>query len=345
MKACVFKGPGEVVVEELPTPQPGPGEVLLRTAASGLCFSDVRVFKGEKYAKPGVVPGHEISGVIADVGSGVSDWKPGDRVSLCPIIACGSCRFCRVGKRNRCPKRVTLGYDENGGLGEYVLIPEPIVRLGHIFRLPDSLPLPLASLLEPTSCVFNSMDLLGVEPGMTMLLVGGGPMGLMHLVVAQALNANVIVSEPDEERRGMARKLGAIETIDPTTTDVVARVKELTDGEGADVASVTTGAIPAVAPALHGVRKQGAINLFGGFPPNSVLDLDPNLIHYNELVLTGSQNATIAQYEKALKLLPKLTDLRQVVTHSFTVDDAPKAYESRLAISGLKTEVVYPDVV
>jgi L-iditol 2-dehydrogenase len=100
-----------------------------------------------------------------------------------------------------------------------------------------------------------------------------------------------------------------------------------------------------VEPALHGVRKQGVINLFGGFPPNSVLNLDPNLIHYNELMLTGSQNATIAQYEKALKLLPKLTDLRKVVTHSFTVDDAPKAYESRLQVAGLKTEVVYPDVV
>jgi L-iditol 2-dehydrogenase len=319
--------------------------VLLRTAATGLCYSDVRVFKGEKYAKQGVVPGHEISGVIESVGEGVAEWQAGDRVSLCPIIACGHCRFCRVGKRNRCPQRVTLGYDENGGMGEYVLIPEPIVRLGHIFRLPKEVPLNLASLLEPTACVFNSMDVMGVEPGMTMLLVGGGPMGLMHLVVAQALNANVIVSEPDENRRSVARQLGAVATIDPTTQDAVKAIKEMTDGEGADVASVTTGALPAVEPALHGVRKQGGINLFGGFPPNSVLNLDPNLIHYNELMLTGSQNATIAQYEKALKLLPKLTDLRKVVTHSFTVDEAPKAYESRLQVAGLKTEVVYPDVV
>jgi L-iditol 2-dehydrogenase len=250
-----------------------------------------------------------------------------------------------VGKRNRCPQRVTLGYDKNGGMAEYVLIPEPIIRLGHIFRLSKDIPLNLASLLEPTACVFNSMDVMGVEPGMTMLLVGGGPMGLMHLVVAQALNANVIVSEPDENRRSVARQLGAVATIDPTTQDAVKAIKEMTDGEGADVASVTTGALPAVEPALHGVRKQGVINLFGGFPPNSVLNLDPNLIHYNELMLTGSQNATIAQYEKALKLLPKLTDLRKVVTHSFTVDEAPKAYESRLQVAGLKTEVVYPDVV
>jgi L-iditol 2-dehydrogenase len=345
MKACVFRGPGEVTVIDMPAPEPGRGEIVLRVAAAGLCHSDVRVFKGEKYAKQGVVPGHEISGIITSVGEGVSDLAEGERVSLCPIIACGSCSYCRVGKRNRCPKRITLGYDENGGLAEYLLVPEPIVRLGHVFKLPDSVPLNLASLLEPTACVMNSMELLGVESGTTVLLIGAGPMGLMHLVVARALGARVIASEPDEDRRGWARKLGAAEVFDPMSQDVVALTKELTNGEGADVAVVSTGAVPAVKPALLGVRKQGSVNLFGGFPPNSVLDLDPNLIHYNELILTGSQNAPIAQYEQALKLLPALGDLRQVVSHSFTIDDAPKAYESRLEASGLKTEVVYPDVV
>lgn len=345
MKACVFRGPGDVTVVDMPVPEAGRGEIVLRVAAGGLCHSDVRVYKGEKYAKQGVVPGHEVSGVVAQVGDGVSDIEVGDHVALCPIIACGVCSFCRVGKRNRCVKRITLGYDENGGLAEYLLVPEPIVRLGHVFKLPTDLPLDLASLLEPTSCVFNSMDLLGVDSGTTMLLIGGGPMGLMHLVVATALGARVIASEPDEGRRGWARKLGAIEVIDPMTTDVVQRTKELTDGAGADVAVVSTGAVPAVTPALQGVRKQGSINLFGGFPPNSVLDLDPNLIHYNELVLTGSQNATIAQYEQALKLLPRLGDLRHIVSHSFTIDDSPKAYESRLDLSGLKTEVIFPDVL
>jgi L-iditol 2-dehydrogenase len=344
MKACVFRAPGDVAVVEVPVPEAGHGEIVLRVAAAGLCHSDVRVFKGEKYAKLGVIPGHEVSGVVAQVGDGVSDIAVGDRVSLCPILACGSCSFCRVGKRNRCPKRITLGYDENGGLAEYLLVPEPIVRLGHVFKLPDSVPLDLASLLEPASCVFNSMALLGVEAGTTMLLVGAGPMGLMHLVIAQALGARVIASDPDEDRRGWARKLGADEVIDPMSQDAVKRTKELTNGEGADVAVVSTGAVPAVKPALEGVRKQGSINLFGGFPPNSVLDLDPNLIHYNELVLTGSQNAPIAQYEQALKLLPKLGDLRHVVSHSFTIDDAPKAYETRLNTAGLKTEVIYPGV-
>jgi L-iditol 2-dehydrogenase len=316
----------------------------MRVGAVGLCASDVRVYRGEKYAKPGVIPGHEFAGVIADLGAGVEGFSVGQKVSLCPIIACGVCDFCRAGKRNRCPSRLTLGYDDDGGMGEYVKIPAPIVQFGHIFPLPDGLPLSLASLLEPTSCVLNSLELLGVGAGTTLLLIGGGPMGLLHLVLAKRLGAMVIASEPDEERRGWARKLGAFATIDPMTQNVIQTVKELTDGEGADVAVVSVGAIPAAESALGAVRRQGRIGLFGGFPPKSSMDFDPNVIHYNEIILTGSQNATIDQYRRTLELLPRLTDLRQLVTHSFAIDDAPKAYEARLEREGLKTEVVFADV-
>jgi L-iditol 2-dehydrogenase len=345
MKACVFHGPGDIGVIDVPMPEPGPGELLLRVGATGLCYSDLRCYKGEKYMKPGVIPGHEMAGVVAGLGDGVEGYSEGEAVALCPIVACGVCEFCRVGKRNRCPKRVTLGYEENGGLGEYVVVPQSIIDMGHVFKLPKGLSMPQASLLEPTSCVLGSLELLGVGAGTTMLLVGSGPMGLLHLVLAKRLGAMVCVSEPDEERRGWARKLGAFATIDPMTGSVADQVKDLTDGAGADVAVVTAGSVPAAASAMDAVRRQGTIGLFAGFPPKSVQELDPNFIHYNEVLLTGSQNANIDQYRRTLELLPHLDDLRQIVTHSFTVDDAPKAYEARLERDGLKTEVVYPDVV
>ena len=345
MKACVFRGPGDIAVLDVETPAPGPGELLLRVGATGLCHSDVRVYKGEKYAKPGVIPGHELAGIIADVGPGVRGYATGQRVALCPIIACGVCDFCRVGKRNRCRNRVTMGYEEPGGLGEYVVVPESILQNGHLFSLPEGLSLQKASLLEPTACVLNSLELLGVGAGTTMLLIGSGPMGLLHLVLARRLGAMIIASEPDEERRGWARRLGAFATIDPMTEDVVKATKELTNGEGADVAVVSTGSVPAAATAFGAVRRQGSIGLFGGFPPQSQLDLDPNVIHYNELILTGSQNATIDQYRRTLELLPHLDDLRRIVTHTFTIEDAPKAYESRLEREGLKSEVIFPDAL
>lgn len=344
MKACVFRAPGEIAVVDAPMPEAGPGEILLKVGVVGLCASDVRVYRGEKYAKPGVIPGHEFAGVISALGPGVSDYQAGQHVSVCPIVACGVCEFCRAGKRNRCPSRVTLGYDEDGGMGEYVKIPAPIVRLGHVFPLPADLPLALASLLEPTSCVLNSLELLGVGAGTTLLLVGAGPMGLLHLVLARRLGTMVIASEPDEERRGWARKLGAFATVDPMTQDVTAAVKELTDGQGADVAVVSVGSVPAAEAALGAVRRQGAIGLFGGFPPKTSMDFDPNVIHYNEIVLTGSQNATIDQYRRTLEMLPRLQDLRQIVSHSFNIDDAPKAYETRLEREGLKTEVIFAGV-
>jgi L-iditol 2-dehydrogenase len=341
MRACVFNGPGDVRVVDMPEPQAGPGEIVLRTGAAGLCASDVRVFKGEKYAKQGVVPGHEVAGTVMALGEGVTGLRPGDRVALCPIVACGVCEFCRVGKRNRCVNRVTLGYDENGGLAEMVRVPEQIVRLGHVFLLPEGLALDQASLLEPTACVLNSLELLNVGAGTTLLLIGAGPMGLLHLVLARRLGAVVIASEPEEGRRTWARRLGAVATIDPLAEDVTKRVKDLTDGKGADTAMVTAGIGPAVASALGAVRRQGYIGLFAGFPPETIVNLDPNVIHYSEIILTGSQNATIDQYRRTLELLPTLPDLRQIVSHSFGIEDAPKAYETRLEHEGLKSEVVF----
>lgn len=344
MKACVFRGPGKLEVVDVGVPEPGPGQLLLQTAATGLCHSDVRVYKGEKYARPGVIPGHEFSGVIAAVGEGVSGYSEGQSVAVCPIIACGVCDFCRVGKRNRCPQRLTLGYDEDGALAEYVLLPEPIVRLGHVFELPAGLPLDRASMLEPTACVLNSLELLGVGAGTQLLLVGAGPMGLLHLILARRLGAVVMVSEPDEGRAAWARRLGAIVTIDPGNEDLPVRVKETTDGAGADVAIVTAGISRAAASALGTVRRQGSIGLFAGFPPQSVVELDPNVIHYNEIVLTGSQNAAIDQYRRTLELLPHMPELRQAVSHSFSIDDAPRAYETRLDSEGLKSEIVFAGV-
>ncbi|MEE8369945.1 MAG: alcohol dehydrogenase catalytic domain-containing protein, partial [Dehalococcoidia bacterium] len=181
MKACVFHGPGDIRVETLPEPQPGPGELVLRMEATGLCYSDIRVYKGEKKARLGVIPGHENVGVIEEIGEGAEGFEKGQRVALCPIIACGRCFYCRRGLRNRCPERVTLGYEENGGLAQYLLVPSSIVSLGHVFPVPDGLPPDVATLTEPLACVLNSLESCRISPGGSLLLLGAGPMGLLHL--------------------------------------------------------------------------------------------------------------------------------------------------------------------
>ena len=345
MRATIFEAPGQVSVTDKPLPAPALGEVRLRVGAASLCASDVRVYRGEKYALPGVTPGHEIAGVVDAVGDGVTHLSEGQRVVVCPIVSCGRCRFCLVGRRNRCVNRQTLGYDLDGGFAEYVLIPSELVAQGHVLPIPDGLPLDIAALTEPAACVLNSLDLCEVVAGSSLAIVGAGPMGLLHVIMGRAAGAGpIIVSEPVAERRETARRWGADLVIDPNAEDARAAVLAATDGYGADAVVVTVGVHAAVAPSLDLVRKQGVVNLFAGFPQHQTVPFDPNLVHYGEIILSGSQNATTDQYRRTIALLGQVPHIDEVVTNRYGIEDAPQAYQSRLAMEGLKSLVEFPGV-
>lgn len=350
MRATIFEAPGNVSVADRPTPQPGPGEIRLRVAAASLCASDVRVYRGEKYAKAGVIPGHEIAGIVDAVGPGgveLTDRKieEGDRVVVCPVVACGQCRFCLVGRQNRCIARRTLGYDLDGGFAEQLLVPAELVRVGHVLPVPDGLPLDVAALTEPAACTLNSLELCDVGPGTSLAIIGAGPMGLLHLIMARAVGANpIIVSETVAERREIAKRWGADLVLNPETDDVPAAVKDATGGYGADAVVLTVGVHALVAPCIDIVRKQGTINMFAGFPPGQTVPFDPNVIHYGEINLSGSQNATTEQYRKTLALLPRVPHIDEVVTNRYDIEHAPEAYTSRLSMNGLKSLVQFAGV-
>ncbi len=342
MKACVFHGPGDLRLESLPEPEPSPGELLLRMEATGLCHSDIRVYKGEKKARIGVIPGHENVGVIVELGGGVDGLEKGQRVALCPIIACGRCFYCLSGLRNRCLKRTTLGYEENGGLAQYLLVPAAIVSLGHVMPVPEGLSPETATLTEPLACVLNSLEACRLAAGGSLLLLGAGPMGLLHLLLARALGAaTVIVSEVNEGRLQQAERFGASLALDPARHDLQRAVLEVSDGLGVDAVVVTTGVPSLLEPALAAVRRQGTVNLFGGFPPGSSVALDPNAVHYNEVRITGSQNATPDQYRRTLQLLTVMPRAAEINTHRFPIDEGRRAYESRLGMDGLKSLVIF----
>lgn len=344
MKALVFHEPGRIAVEERPDPQPGPGEALVRVAATSICHSDVRVFRGLKRATPGVIPGHEVAGVVAAVGPDVAHVRPGDRVAIDPVLADGDCFFCRQGKRNRCASRVTLGYERDGGLAEFLLAPAALVAQGHLLPVPANVPLTRACLTEPLACVLNSLETCRVGAGASLFLVGAGPMGLMHLVAARALGATtILVSEPDPARRQLAASFGASHILDPQVDDLVSATREATDGLGADAVVVTAGLADVAPVAVTIARPQGVVNLFAGFPPGASVPLDLNAVHYRELVLTGSQNATTDQYRRAVALLARLPEIDRIVTHRFSIDEATRAYEVRLAGEGLKSMVVFEE--
>ena len=341
MQALIFHEPRRIVVETRDDPTPAAGEVVLRTDAAGICASDLRVFRGEKHALAGVIPGHEITGTVVALGEGVQDVAEGDRVAVYPIVACGRCQFCRRGLRNRCQSRRTLGYDLDGGIAEYVRVPAPIVAQGQLMPVPDGVPAERAAMTEPTACVLNSLESCRFRAGASVAIIGAGPMGLSHLILARALGAGaVVVAEPVESRRAVAAAFGATAVCGGDPTEIRGTVLDATRGSGADVVVVSVGLDKLTEAALPLAAKQGVINLFAGFPPDTTATLDVNLVHYNELVLTGSQNATPDQFRRTADLLPALTDLDALTTHRFDIAHAAGAYTTRDDPAALKTIVL-----
>jgi L-iditol 2-dehydrogenase len=338
VRALRFFEPGKVAVVDVPTPEPAAGEAVLRLHATGLCNSDVRVYLGEKKAAAGVIPGHEMSGEVVAVGEGARA-SVGDVVSVCPILACGTCSFCREGYRNRCPSRRTLGYDLDGGIAEFVRIPAQMVAMGHLLPVDASTPPHLRALVEPFACVLNSIESLDVRPGAPFAVVGAGPMGLIHLIAARAYGAGPLLAvDPDAARLAVAKELGADVTASPA--DALAAAREMTAGEGFPAVAVAVGLAAAIPLALDLARRLGRVNLFAGFPPGAEHPLDLNRVHYDEVRLFGTQNAPFPLYARAARLIPRLPALHRVVTNRYQLEDAASAYTARLGHEGLKSAVV-----
>ncbi len=343
MRALIFDRPGEIRVGDLPSPQPGPGEVVIEVGAASVCASDLRVYRGEKYAKPGVVPGHEFAGQVIALGEGVDDLQLGDGVAVYPIIACGGCEFCRRGLRNRCTSRQTLGYDANGGLAEQVLLPASLVAQGHAVKLADGADWGRAALTEPTACVLNSLESCRFRAGSSVAILGAGPMGLLHVLLARALGAGeIIVSEPVDVRRAAAEDIGATRVCGGNSDELKAIVDEVTVGNGCDIVIVSVGLNGLTEAALEVAGRQSSVNLFAGFPPESSAIVDVNDLHYREVSLTGTQNATPDQFRRTAALLPTLDAVDRIVSHRFALSEADQSYTSRADSSVLKTAVL-PD--
>lgn len=343
MRALVFAGPGEVSVEEVPTPTAGPGELLLDVGANTVCGTDVRIIRGEKTAgiDRGVVLGHEVAGRIADVGEGVSGYAVGDLVGLAPVVTCGTCHACTRGMEQVCPNASIVGYRIDGGLAERMVVPAHAVARGNVVRAPREVPVEHLSLAEPLSCCLSAHRTYRVELGDTVVILGAGPIGLIHTQLALRAGARrVIVSDPAAQRRAIAESFGAT-TVDPTTVDLGDHVRDATDGIGADVAVVCIGMPGLLADALGIVRLGGRVNAFAGFPSGATAEIDPNLIHYRELTVTGAANSRRSDYRDAVQLIADgAIDVGRLVTHRFPLDQAVEAIEASASGDGIKVAVM-----
>jgi L-iditol 2-dehydrogenase len=344
MKAVVYLGPGDVIVTEVEKPKPAKGEVLLRIASNTICGTDLRIALGIK--RKGVIAprilGHEVAGEIIEIGEGVVGYSVGEKVGMSPTFACGKCTECEKSRPHLCKVALVLGHQTDGGLSEYLLVPATAVSDGVMVSYKGDHDPVAISLAEPLSCILHGQKFLQIAPTDTVLIIGGGAIGLMHAKLAKLSGAkNVILSEPLEFRRNLALDFGSDLTVDPTTEDLTEIVKKQTDGAGADVVIVCIGIPMLVNQALQLAANRGRVSLFAGFPTDQNAEIDSNLIHYKELMVVGSSNSTVADYQEAIKLIDEgKVDTARLVTHRFNLDQYLEAVEMINNPSALKVAII-----
>jgi 2-desacetyl-2-hydroxyethyl bacteriochlorophyllide A dehydrogenase len=299
MRAAVFHGPDDLRVEEVERPTAGPGEVLLQVQRCGICGTDSHIVRGH-FPAPNLplIIGHEFSGTVVEIGSGVTHVEPGDRATADINIACGTCYFCRHGSKLFCPYVRQLGVHDAGGMAEYVAAPA-----GNVYKLPDSMPFDHAAFIEPLACAIHGQDRIGVDVGETVLVIGAGPMGLAHVAMSRLHGAaRVIVSEPDPARRERAHKLGSDVEVDPLSGGLD-DVMQATDGRGADVVIEAVGSARTYTQAIELARRGGRVLAYGAAPADATIEVRPFEIYSKELTIVGSYAGTYETWPKAIDLI------------------------------------------
>ena len=326
MKAYVFEKPNVAVFKDIPKWEIEPDEVLVKVKANGICHSDYELLEG-KYIVPFTypcVPGHEWSGQIVEVGGKVTTFAVGDRVVGECVIGCGSCPVCQEGHSEFCPTADHFGFTFglNGAVSEYVKC-----KPAWLHKLADSVDYKTASMIEPFSVAYNGIQGNGgCNGGDTVVVIGGGTIGLCAVAAAKGMGAKVINIEPLEYRRKIAEKLGAEYTIDPTAEDAVARVKELTGGLGADLVCECSGSIPGLVSSFSYAKNGGRVSHVG-IRIGEKMEVDLGIIQQHGLTVKGFIGSPNC-WQKVIEFLAQTKlDLSPISTHQFKFEDCDEAYK------------------
>ena len=307
MRVVRFYAPRDVRVEDAPEPAAGPGELLLRVRNCSVCGTDAKIWdSGHPDLSPPRVLGHEVAGEVVEVGEGAGGWSVGDRVQVIAAIPDGTCHECRHGWPTVCPNQERIGYQHDGGFAELMRVPAKVLAVGGVNRIPEGLSSAEASLAEPLSCVINGQELARVGQGQTVVVVGAGPIGCLHVRLARARGAaRVLLVELSARRLELAAGLvGPDQAIAAEGADTVAAVRELTGGRGADVVIVAAGSGQAQEDALRMAARRGTVSFFGGLPKDRpTITCDANIVHYREVGIVGANGSSPAHNRQALELI------------------------------------------
>jgi L-iditol 2-dehydrogenase len=332
MLAAVYHGPNDLRLENVPVPRIGKGDLLVRVICASICGTDLRILHGNhRMYTPGTIriPGHEVVGTIAKAGMEVSNYAVGQRVFCAPNTGCGHCLQCITGNNNLCANYDAIGVTSDGGFAEYVRIPAKSVQQGNVILVSESIDPGVAALLEPFACVLRGQNAVHIKPGEVVLVIGAGPIGVMHTKLAKARGAGrVIISEPIPYRGAQARRMGADRVVDPSSEDLKSAVNEESNGRGADVIIVAAPVHAAQESTLNLAAISGRINFFGGLPKDQpTINFDSNLVHYKELVITATTACSTADCWQANQIVNSgLVDLSDVVSQRFPLIEVALAF-------------------
>jgi L-iditol 2-dehydrogenase len=328
MRAAVYRGVNDVRMEEVPVPEIGAGEILVRVHTCGICGTDLKKIASGSHSAPRIF-GHETAGVVAKVGDGVRKFAAGDRVVVFHHIPCGKCYYCRQKTFAQCAmyKKVgcTAGFEPSGGgFAEYVRVMDWIVEKGTVL-IADGISFEQACFVEPVNTCIKGIETLLLQTGETLLVIGQGPIGLILATLAKRAGARVITSDLHPARLTIANSYGLQHTIDASKADAVRTVREMTEGRGADAVILAVGGSGLIQPAMEATRPGGRVLLFAQTVRGEVT-IDPAAVCVDEKALLGSYSASVELQEESVRfVMNREMDLERLISHRFPLESGVEA--------------------
>ena len=339
MKAAILTEPGNLNVIEAPFPVCPAGGVLVKVMACGICAADVKmVTKGHRALVYPRILGHEIAGIVSQ--SRTKLFKEGDRVQVAPGLRCGTCSQCRRGADNQCENREILGFTQNGGFADFVAVPIEGSLVGTLTPIPDHVSYKNATLTEPLACCINAQDKIAVGDKDIVLIIGAGPMGLLHAALARLKGVDkVLIAEIETHRRKVAQLFGAHRAFDPTRKNFFEAVTDATEQNGVNVIIFACSEAGFDKKFIKLLAPGGRVSLFSGTSALfSQIQLDLNLVHYHEFVLAGAYGCSADQNRRALDLIAsRKLSFQEIITRLVTLDNIVEGFEHTKSKNGLKS--------
>lgn len=345
MKALVYKGKGDIFLEEVPVPKIDENEILIKVNSAPICGTDLKIIDNGHFKIPEgetKILGHEVAGEVVEVGKNVKEVKVGDRVSIAPNIGCGTCRECVSGNTQLCSNYEAIGITFDGAFAEFMRVPRKFIDQGNLYVLPPGISYDEASLAEMLSAVLSGAEACQIGFSDIVMIIGAGPIGIVHTILARISGAQkIIVSEIVDERLQQALNFGADVALNPNDSGFREKILSETYGRGPDVIIIATPSVRAQEESVEIAARGARINFFGGLPKGKeYISINSNRIHYNHITLTGTTGSNVLQYRKAVELIiSKRINIERIISKRYRLEDYTVALAD--ASSGKNLKILF----